>query len=569
MPGSRKLKIAAELVSLIGLLSFQFAMLFDYSSLSAAESEAYLVKVVAFSLAVPLVVYAMARLVMPAIPTAIVVCGALYVVDLANRMKMAETGSPISFTDLTNTGNFSIVTAYLRTWELAALAIPLLALAVYYGWCLARRFQRRPLRAALHLLAVFLFSYGSTASGGQVSPAKLANSMLASSGVEYLNWGWKENVLKNGLFVHLMQTSVASLPRRSTAAERQLYAESRAQVRPSAGESRNVVMILCEACWNDERNFKPVFAPLLAAGMKEFRTVAPIFGGGTVNSDFEMITGLPANNRAVSGVIYQEYHRLISDRAHTLPARMRASGRVTAAMHNNTKTFWFRHEVMPKMGYDAFFGLEDMKPSPTGGWPDDIILYDKARAFLDAQPEKGRSFLMLSTVSTHGEFMPVNGDSGEADYTRRLDIALHKAADFINWLRRKDPTATILLFGDHKPALPKYLMDNKVLMANDFTKMGPAVKDFLVDVNGEWERIGDVPAYVIGPDAAAVDAFIAEADRKPMFCVSELFNRHFAGGDLPTYRHTAEACEHYRSRGYAQTAAAFPEWLYSVALFER
>lgn len=569
MMKARQLGVVCELSALSGLLIFHYMMLSRYQDMSFASPDAYMFKVIGFSLLVPLVGYTIIRLVMPAIPTAIIICSALYLINLANRMKMAETGNPISFTDMTNTGNFSVITAYLSSWEILALATPLLALVIYYGWSLARRLRFSPLRAMLHVLALSGLSYGSTAFSGQMSPAKLANAALDSSGVEYLNWGWKENVLKNGLYVHLMQTSVAKLSRRSTTTERQQFAASEARVLPPADQSGHVVLILCEACWNDTENFKNIFAPLVSAGMKEFRTVSPVFGGGTVNSDFEMITGLPAKNRAVSGVIYQEYHQLISPTAQTLPARFRANGGVTAAMHNNTRKFWFRNEVMPKMGYDYFFGLEEMEPSASGGWPDDAILYSKARSFLDAQPSSRQVFLMLSTVSTHGEFIPVNGDNGEADYTRRLGAAIGKAAEFVTWLRQKDPTSTILLFGDHKPALPEYLIDHKVLVATDFTKTGPAVKDFQIDLDGEWARIGDVPAYVIGPDTDTTDLFISQADHKPMFCVSELFNRFFVGAELPTYHYTADACENYYSQGYSKTVAALPEWLYSIALFSR
>jgi hypothetical protein len=49
----------------------------------------------------------------------------------------------------------------------------------------------------------------------------------------------------------------------------------------------------------------------------------PVYGGGTANAEFEMLTGLPSNSRVLSGTIYQEYASQFKSGSDTIASVLR------------------------------------------------------------------------------------------------------------------------------------------------------------------------------------------------------------------------------------------------------
>ena len=471
----------------------------------------------------------------------------------ANAMKFRVTGEPLLWTDLSTVANLSVLWHYVGPHHLVGLAIGL-GLA---GWVVRADGVRRPspprvaaTGAALLVAApIMLHPYLDC-----VAPtiARRMQVALAAHDVIYDPWDWTRNARRNGLSIHLIQTSRREVPDPPTPVERRRYASLRGRHTPVNPMPRTVMVILCESCWNDAQRFPRMFDPLVARGLVPFRAISPAYGGGTVNATFELLTGLPARG-ALTGVIYQEYAGLLRDEAEALPRALGRRGYATLDAHNHYRRFWKRDVVNPKLGFDHFLSLEEM--AYTGpGWADDRVLFDAVAARL--QPESGLTFSFLTTVFGHGGYR-ADDDLGEGVYAARITRSVTALAEFIDQLLRIDPSALLLVLGDHKPGLTEYFVAQG-LLPRDVT-------------SAPWDVVGDVPGFVRHPDARTAAAFAARANGMPFFCVSTLLDEAFIGVDHVPFAFAREigACARRPDGAYDALVRRYPDFLYSLSLLER
>lgn len=498
--------------------------------------------------------------------TSVLVVGLSY----ASFVKSALTGEPLSFSDISRTANMSIIAQYANIYSVSATATALVWLASML-WLFDRKTWRdRLARRKWPVLAVLVGGVSLSLTGRSVGDdfSNYSSKVFSKLGLGYLSYDWPKNVRLNGLGVHLVQTSARHMPDRPTEAESGEFKDLIRPARADFQRPRTVIMILCEACWNDSRHFSDLFKPLVDRGMVPFRGVSPTYGGGTVNAAFEMITGLPANGNALTGIIYQEYATVLSDQTHALPRYLDQDGYRTMAMHNHTKRFWNRDIVSPKLGFDEFLGIEDMTPSPPQGWADDEFLYDTALKAIDEHTDQPL-FMHLTTVYTHGDYERRGGwDLGEAHYREKLGLSVERLASFVDHVYARDPDALMLVYGDHKPQLTAFFLREGILPRSVFERVGKLDMDFTFASGYPRDVVGDMPVFVRSGDASKVADFVQQADGLPFFCVSKFFDRTFLKSAAPVYRFSGDVCRAYKDVGYQKTVDAFPNWLYSKALLK-
>lgn len=475
---------------------------------------------------------------------------------LAQQEKLRLTTESISWFDVSSTDNLAIALVYVSAHHLIAMALlAVIAVAAYVRFRFRSKIptkkvdqHHQPILAFGIWIPLAMHPYFIE---HEIFPPNLKATLEQHADIGYMSWNWDANIKKNGLFTHLIQTSVRTVPPSPT--EEQMYSLNRLealgvkQTRP-----HKIVYILCEACWHDEQHFKPIFKPLTALGFKELRTVSPAYGGGTANAAFEMLTGLPAKGH-LKGIIYQEYAPIIHGTADALPQRLRQSGYTTLAAHNFTRKFWQRHVVLPKIGFDAFHGIEDIGYDGKSYFPEDSVLFDFSEQLL-LQYSTNPIFLHLTTVYSHGPYA-VDMDDGEKDYQRKIQKTIQDIAQFAKQLQHSNRNIVILVYGDHKPALNSY-----------FYKHGVLAEDQMEDTN----TVGNVPVYLFSHDSEGLDSFIATAQSLPMFCLAQRLDKHFFQSGLPTFAFTqAHACNGPIDRAYTDRVNSVPAWLYSAMLFDR
>jgi len=178
-------------------------------------------------------------------------------------------------------------------------------------------------------------------------------------------------------------------------------------------------------------------------------------------------------------------------------------------------------------------------------------------------------FMFLTTVYTHGPY-PADHDQGEGDYSRRLTHTLQETAEFVARVIQHLPDTLILLVGDHKPGLTRYLYEQGVLTVRQFEQTGDKNEDFVFDLdNLKREEIGDVPGYIYYPNQQRVEEFTRRAHSAPMFCMMQLADEIFVSSGLPAFEYARQqdTCNRYLQNGYDMTVASYPSWLYDQSLF--
>ncbi len=458
--------------------------------------------------------------------------------SFASRKKELLTGEPLIFGDITHLHNISIALRYAKpSWAGLAVLTVFCLLVAYVA------FNARISRKKLICAPIALLLTGSAAAGG----IGLFGQSGAPLGVQYLSWDWPTNGRQNGLLVHLAQTSVRPAPGRLTETQKAQFAayEESATVEPGKVPPL-FIEVLCESCWYNSTLFRDNFAPLVNLGAVEMRGISPIFGGGTVNASFEMLTGLPAHNAAVAGILYQEYRDFFADHTSSLPSHLARNDIETLSAHNFQRQFWFRNIVEPKLGFATFHGIEDMNPpeSPDGDFPRDNILFDFTLGKLDGSSRP--QFVQLATVHNHGPYVVENDDGGRAHYLRKIDATVDDIAGFVAAVKKRYPEAVVLVYGDHKPALE-------------------ALGDFR---GSDKHSIGDVPVLLFDPDEERAQTVRETLSDKPFYCYTPVIADLYYGMKLPVSRFTDDICRAYLPERYDDLSQSVPGWLYSAALFD-
>ncbi|MEN6538540.1 MAG: LTA synthase family protein, partial [Mizugakiibacter sp.] len=195
----------------------------------------------------------------------------------------------------------------------------------------------------------------------------------------------------------------------------------------------------------------------------------PTFGGGTIRTEFEVLTGLSLRYLPDVQFPYLQIH------ARAIPGLvrvLRAHGYSTAAVHPNDAGFWNRDAAFKALGFERFLALPAFpRDAPRDGrYVADRALTDAVLAQLadDGPPQ----FLFAISMEAHGPY----DDSPGIDAAARDAIpvpagveggAKRELQNYLYHLRHADaelgrlaaalaqrPRPTLLLFyGDHLPAL--------------------------------------------------------------------------------------------------------------------
>jgi phosphoglycerol transferase MdoB-like AlkP superfamily enzyme len=512
-----------------------------------------------------LFVYLTLRFLLPPFSSAIFSALLILVLSLANTVKMTFVDTPLSWFDLCQVENINIAIQYVSRQQLIGglVVVSFLGLVLYFEKINHKTgIKKKPIPFLVWIILFVLTIHPFfTTSQNRMSEWLLKETFKYGFG--YINWDWRQNVHANGLALHLIQTGNRKIPPITSEKGKKEFENLRVKS-PEQAKTKQVVYILCEACWHDEKFFSELFTPIEKRGYQKFRTVSPAYGGGTVNASFELLTGLPSRTNHLNGILYQEYAHQFKKRVLSLPQFLKKNGYKTFVLHNHNRDMWRRDVVMPKFGFDKFLGIEDMDRADSGFFADDEILFKKAIQV--AEQIKDQPFFMyLITVFSHGPYIENQGDLGVGDYKRKLSLTIQRFVEFDRQLEKIAPDALVVLLGDHKPGLTKFFYENKVLPRH------------LIDTDTWWvssqlseEIRGDVPVFLRPPKTSEKWKVKEHFNHLPIYCLSEMLDREFLETQLPAYLFSRnnKVCENYLSRGYKATNDSYPSWLYSISLFD-
>lgn len=217
-------------------------------------------------------------------------------------------------------------------------------------------------------------------------------------------------------------------------------------------------------------NATPVFHRMLE-NWPSGTLYVPVVGGGTANTEFEILTGM--NIDSFGAGEYPYYTVLRDTTCESMCYVMARQGYSSIAVHNYMATFYGRNDVYANLGFDVFESMEYMDDLEYGevGWATDYSVTD---SIIDAlESTEGRDFIFAVTVSTHGKY-PTDSllecasreDSirviepgvyfNRNQLQNYLNIARYMddyIADLLKTLATYDEPIVCVLYGDHLPAL--------------------------------------------------------------------------------------------------------------------
>ncbi|NID15766.1 LTA synthase family protein [Luteibacter yeojuensis] len=179
--------------------------------------------------------------------------------------------------------------------------------------------------------------------------------------------------------------------------------------------------------------------------------MVPVFGGRTLQTEFETLTGLPVAMFPNANFSYLD---LIPGSLNALPRELSRLGYRTIAIHPNDRNFWRRSYAFPAMGFDSFIDIRSFSGVDVGagGHVTDKALMTAALSEIDA--DKGPSFIFVITMENHGPWGG-HGTSELDDYTGRAQEADAAWRNLTEQLAKRGRPAIAVLYGDHLPGLPE------------------------------------------------------------------------------------------------------------------
>jgi phosphoglycerol transferase MdoB-like AlkP superfamily enzyme len=193
----------------------------------------------------------------------------------------------------------------------------------------------------------------------------------------------------------------------------------------------------------------------------------PVFGGQTVKSEFEFITGLNMNLLPYG---YSPYVQHIDKNTMDSFARyLNSLGYTPTAIHNYQGEFFSRHEVYKNLGFRRFLCYEtmpDIEKRPGAIWANDSILKDQIAMVLD--DTEGGDFVYTVTVQLHSKYLVIDESEfpmefeidGDDEKKARVAYYLGQLEEFddaiksiIDYLEKKGEPTFVLMYSDHLPNL--------------------------------------------------------------------------------------------------------------------
>ncbi|MCH5188203.1 MAG: LTA synthase family protein [Oscillospiraceae bacterium] len=197
----------------------------------------------------------------------------------------------------------------------------------------------------------------------------------------------------------------------------------------------------------------------------------PSYGGGTANSEFEVLTGMSMEPFGSGEYPYKTI--MLEVPCESIAFNLKELGYGAHAIHNHTGNFYDRDKVYPNMGFDSFSSIEYMDniERTSFNWCKDKILTGEILKAIDTDTEHESKFVWAVSVQGHGKYpeepiedleLAVHMKRGIFTDERTSQIEYYSnmisemdtfVGDLISQLEERGEPTVLVLYGDHLPSL--------------------------------------------------------------------------------------------------------------------
>lgn len=336
---------------------------------------------------------------------------------------------------------------------LAIIALSALLIRWFKG---SKLHRYRAATLLLLLISVFFLSIGQKINAADLS--------IQKSGFIYS----LSNNTRDQMTIHEAQLQVAKVLYDSY-----LSAYQQREKVQKLTERPNIIIVQSEAFWDVNKldvkfNKNPI--PTFESLKKESiygETYVPVFGGGTSNPEYEILTGLTMKN--FSNDWYMVYPNEIKSPTVTLASILRNQGYVSEAIHPYMSWYYNRLDVYKYFGFNQFKTIEFMNQIQNiGVFASDDYTTNLIIDSIEQNTEPVFNFVV--TMQNHGPYGNSRFSSDEFDieietkltdssryllknYVQGIYLSDQSLAKLIDYLKGLDEPTILMFFGDHLPML--------------------------------------------------------------------------------------------------------------------
>ncbi|EHL17307.1 hypothetical protein HMPREF9630_00474 [Peptoanaerobacter stomatis] len=212
----------------------------------------------------------------------------------------------------------------------------------------------------------------------------------------------------------------------------------------------------------------------------------PTVGGGTVNTEYEVMTGYGARYFARGSIVFTS---ILEKQTNSLAYFLKdyVGNMKTIGIHNHNADYWDRDRVYPLLGIDKFIDItmftKEEQDDLVGAWMSDKTIFDMTRRQLEENPNTN-NFILSVTVQNHGPFLGKKGEDIEVDnlsehdgweirnFVSNLKYSDEQLKIFMDYIDSRQKPTIVIFYGDHKPD-PNYdiFKNSKYYTENDRQNM--------------------------------------------------------------------------------------------------
>ena len=235
----------------------------------------------------------------------------------------------------------------------------------------------------------------------------------------------------------------------------------------------NIIVIMNES-WSDLEtigaiNSDTVFMPYIKSLREQFSNGyvhVPVFGAGTAETEYEVLTGNLKYFLPTGSVAYKLY---VDDPEYGLAYTLKEQGYKTVAMHPYWPQNWNRETVFKEMRFDDFISWKNwgMHLETLRAFPSDASTYDRLLKLYEDKNQGEKLFTFCVTMQNHGGYdESTSGDfvsTVKLDYQNSYPLAETYLSEanitdqafekLVDYFENRDEKTMIVMFGDHLPAI--------------------------------------------------------------------------------------------------------------------
>lgn len=396
-----------------------------------------------------------------------------HVIFIVNRIKILFRNEPLFVSDLrlgvesvtiTKGQNYSPGAKLLL---FSAVILVLLIVAVYYF----KPAKSRPAVRAIGAVSVVLASYAMYV--GVYVNQPLYGSMLPHVSI----YSDRDSAENKGILYYLLYSAQFSKITEPDGYDRSEFAGIVSDTVDVAVKP-NVLMVMGEAYFDlsdlDIFEFEGVsptqnFDRLSEEALLSGRIVVPSFGGGTADTEFDVLTGCQTI-RCAPNMTYA-FNSVLGS-TESIATAFKKQGYFARAFHPGYNFFYKRQTVYPRLGFDDVYFVDSVeKPVMVGGFLEERLTFDEYIGRFEEHLENSDSpvFDYMVTIQNHGPYyrgklgknfkfessVELSDDlvgclEGYFQGVHEMDAELGRLAELVE--DRNEPFL-IVFYGDHLPSL--------------------------------------------------------------------------------------------------------------------